>query len=64
VGSYLLADGNRSLEATSGGERTYWRGVPFSPGLVRGPVRVVLTPGQFDRIAPGDALVTRSTNPG
>ena len=56
--------GNRPLEATSGGERTCWRGVPVSPGLVRGPVRVVLTPGQFDRIAPGDVLVTRSTDPG
>jgi phosphoenolpyruvate synthase/pyruvate phosphate dikinase len=64
VGSYSSTDGNRPLEATSGGERACWRGVPVSPGLVRGPVRVVLTPGQFDRIAPGDVLVTRSTDPG
>jgi len=60
----LEASGNRPLEATSGGERTCWQGVPVSPGLVRGSVRVVLTPGQFDRIAPGDILVTRSTDPG
>ena len=32
--------------------------------MVRGLVRVVLTPGQFERIAPGDILVTRSTDPG
>jgi phosphoenolpyruvate synthase/pyruvate phosphate dikinase len=64
VGSYSPADGNRPLEVTSEGERTCWWGVPVSPGLVRGPVRVVLTPDQFDRIAPGDVLVTRSTDPG
>jgi len=56
--------GNRPLEVTSEGEAGRWQGVPVSPGLVRGPVRVVLAPGQFDRIAPGDILVTRSTDPG
>jgi pyruvate,water dikinase len=59
--------GNRPLEAIPEDEEkevSRWRGVPVSPGLVRGPVRVVLTPGQFDRIAPGDILVTRSTDPG
>jgi pyruvate,water dikinase len=56
--------GNRPLELPfeNGVER--WRGVPVSPGLVRGPVRVVLTPDQLDRTAPGDILVTRSTDPG
>ena len=56
--------GNRPLEVASADEAGHWRGVPVSPGLVKGPVRVVLTPGQFDRIAPGDVLVTRSTDPG
>jgi phosphohistidine swiveling domain-containing protein len=56
--------GNRPLEITSDEKVGRWQGVPVSPGLVRGPVRVVLTPGQFGRIAPGDILVTRSTDPG
>jgi pyruvate,water dikinase len=61
--------GNRPLKITSeeedkGEKEDRWQGVPVSPGMVRGPVRVVLTPGQFERIAPGDILVTRSTDPG
>ncbi len=56
--------GNRPLESTSKVGARRWKGVPVSPGLVRGTVRVVLTPGQFDRIASGDILVTRSTDPG
>jgi phosphohistidine swiveling domain-containing protein len=56
--------GNRPLESASEVGARRWKGVPVSPGLVRGTVRVVLTPGQFDRIAVGDILVTRSTDPG
>jgi phosphohistidine swiveling domain-containing protein len=56
--------GNRPLESTFEVGARRWKGVPVSPGLVRGTVRVVLTPGQFDRIAVGDILVTRSTDPG
>jgi pyruvate,water dikinase len=56
--------GNRPLESAQEAGARSWKGVPVSPGLVRGTVRVVLTPGQFDRIAVGDILVTRSTDPG
>ena len=56
--------GNHPLDAVTKGEPDRWQGVPVSPGLVRGPVRVVLSPGQFDCIEPGDILVTRSTDPG
>jgi pyruvate,water dikinase len=56
--------GNRPLEVGAEPEAGRWQGVPVSPGLVRGMVRVVLSPGQFERIAPGDILVTRSTDPG
>jgi phosphohistidine swiveling domain-containing protein len=56
--------GNRPLEPSFVKEMKRWRGVPVSPGLVRGPARVVLTPDQLDRTAPGDILVTRSTDPG
>ncbi len=41
-----------------------WRGRPVSPGVAHGPARVVLSPQQFDKIRPGDVLVTRSTDPG
>ncbi len=56
--------GNRPLEPAPEERVEHWQGVPVSPGLVRGPARVVLSPGQFNRIAPGDILVTRSTDPG
>ena len=41
-----------------------WHGRAVSPGVARGPARVVLSPQQFDKIRPGDVLVTRSTDPG
>jgi phosphohistidine swiveling domain-containing protein len=56
--------GNRPLEIGAEPKAGRWHGIPVSPGLVRGAVRVVLTPGQFERVAPGDILVTRSTDPG
>jgi rifampicin phosphotransferase len=40
------------------------RGQPVSPGLARGPVRIVTTPDQLDRIIAGDILVTRGADPG
>ena len=56
--------GNRPLEPLFKKGERHWQGVPVSPGLVRGPARVVLTPAQLERVAPGDILVTRSTDPG
>jgi len=56
--------GNRPLESPLENGMKRWHGVPVSPGLVRGPARVVLTPDQLDRTGPGDVLVTRSTDPG
>jgi phosphohistidine swiveling domain-containing protein len=41
-----------------------WQGQPVSPGVGRGPARIILTPHDFDRIAAGDVLVTRSVDPG
>jgi pyruvate,water dikinase len=40
------------------------RGVPVSPGIARGPARLITSPSQFDRIRPGDILVTRTADPG
>jgi phosphohistidine swiveling domain-containing protein len=56
--------GNRPLEPARQEEVDRWQGVPVSPGLVRGPVRVIHTPGEFGRLEPGDILVARSTDPG
>jgi len=55
--------GNRPLEAPGEGEQVLV-GRPVSPGLRRGPVRVVSTPRQFSKVQAGDILVTRSTDPG
>ncbi|MCR4408023.1 MAG: PEP-utilizing enzyme [Anaerolineae bacterium] len=55
--------GNQPLAEAVANE-TRWRGRAVSPGVARGPARVVLSPQQFDKIRPGDVLVTRSTDPG
>jgi len=55
--------GNQPLAEAGSGEG-HWRGRAVSPGMAHGPARVVLSPQQFDKIAPGDVLVTRSTDPG
>jgi pyruvate,water dikinase len=39
------------------------RGTGASPGVVRGPARVVHNSTEFDRIMPGDVIVCASTNP-
>jgi phosphohistidine swiveling domain-containing protein len=39
------------------------RGTPGSPGAHIGPARVVLSTEEFERVQPGDVLVTRTTNP-
>ncbi len=40
------------------------RGQPVSPGLARGPARLVTTPDQLDEISRGDILVTHGADPG
>jgi len=39
------------------------RGVPCSPGKVRGPARVVLSLAQADKLQPGDVMVAPTTMP-
>lgn len=41
-----------------------YAGLPVSPGVARGPARIVLSPDRLDRIRPGDVLVTRGADPG
>ncbi|MBX7097519.1 MAG: hypothetical protein K1X89_07400 [Myxococcaceae bacterium] len=39
------------------------KGLGVSAGVVEGPVRVVFGPGDFERLRPGDVLVTPTTSP-
>lgn len=55
--------GNRPLDTSEGREQVLV-GRPVSPGLKRGPVKVVDTPHQFSKIQAGDIMVARSTDPG
>jgi pyruvate,water dikinase len=38
-------------------------GIPASPGVARGPVRLVAYASQLDRVVPGDVLVCEATSP-
>jgi pyruvate,water dikinase len=40
------------------------QGLGISPGLVRGRTRVLRSPGEGDRLRPGEILVARATDPG
>lgn len=55
--------GNRPLPAKDAAAGGSFQGIPVSPGLGRGPARVVLSPDQFAEIRPGDVLVTRGADP-
>jgi phosphohistidine swiveling domain-containing protein len=55
--------GNRPLDISEGEEQVLV-GRPVSPGLKRGPVKIVSTPRQFSKVQAGDIMVTRSTDPG
>ena len=52
---------DQELTAASAGEEL--QGVSGSPGNVRGVARVILDPGEPDRLEPGDILVAPSTDP-
>ena len=55
--------GNRPLDVSERSEQVLV-GRPVSPGLKRGPVKVVSTPRHFSKVQAGDIMVTRSTDPG
>jgi len=55
--------GNRPLDVSEGREQVLI-GRPVSPGLKQGPVKVVITPRQFNKVRAGDIMVTKSTDPG
>ncbi len=55
----LFLQGDKPL-----GEKAAWEGIPVSPGIASGPVKVVLTPSGLDKVQPGDILVVRAIDPG
>jgi pyruvate,water dikinase len=56
--------GNRPLVDEDSLGAACFHGLPVSPGVGSGPARVILIPSQFERIRPGDVLVTRGADPG
>ncbi|MBC7262874.1 MAG: hypothetical protein H5T64_00775 [Chloroflexi bacterium] len=56
--------GNRPLYERLEATHEEWIGRAVSPGVARGRAVVVLQPGQFDKVSPGDILVTISPDPG
>ncbi|MDQ7029750.1 MAG: PEP-utilizing enzyme [Ardenticatenia bacterium] len=54
--------GHRPLVTEGGG--TVWVGRPVSPGVARGPARVVRSPAEFQRVRAGDILVAPAVDPG
>jgi pyruvate,water dikinase len=50
-------------EAGAAGGNTLLRGIPGSPGVAEGPVRIVRDSAEFGELRPGDVLVAPYTNP-
>jgi phosphohistidine swiveling domain-containing protein len=57
-------EGDRPILPPDTATELMLQGLPVSPGVARGPARIVLSPAQFDRVRPGDILVTRGADPG
>ncbi len=59
----FLQGNNPITEAGATALKTLY-GLPVSPGVALGPARIITSPNQFGKIAPGDILVTRGADPG
>ncbi|HOW67835.1 MAG TPA: PEP/pyruvate-binding domain-containing protein [Candidatus Paceibacterota bacterium] len=59
----LFLQGNTPWLEEGESARDDWRGQPISPGRAKGMARVILNPGQFERLQPEDILVTRGADP-
>jgi len=55
--------GNRPLISRADSSNC-WQGKAVSPGLARGPVKVVISPERLAELKAGDILVTRGADPG
>jgi phosphohistidine swiveling domain-containing protein len=58
----IMGPDNRDA-ATGGPQAQEVRGLPASPGTYTGPVRVIRTEAEFDRLRSGDVLVCPVTSP-
>jgi pyruvate,water dikinase len=56
-------DGYPAMFGAKPSERAIVSGVPASPGIASGPVRVIRGPHEFDRLQPGEVLVAPFTAP-
>jgi pyruvate,water dikinase len=56
--------GNEPYRETEQDDAHILRGCPVSPGVARGPARVVTSPRELDRVVAGDILVTWGADPG
>ncbi|MGQ9492540.1 MAG: PEP/pyruvate-binding domain-containing protein [Anaerolineae bacterium] len=56
--------GNQPLSIETGGRDRQFHGQAVSPGLAKGPVVVLLSPSEFNKVKPGDVLVARGVDPG
>ncbi|TVS09555.1 MAG: hypothetical protein EA424_26885 [Planctomycetaceae bacterium] len=59
----ITSTGESLYAAASDGEEGGLRGIPVSPGVHEGPVKVLLHPEEGDRLEKGDILVATGTNP-
>ncbi len=56
-------DQDQSALVVSGGKKPLVVGSPASPGVGVGPVKIVLSPSQINKVEVGDVLVAPQTNP-
>lgn len=59
--SYMSQQGDRHEVAHT--HLVLLKGDPASPGIVSGPVKVILSAKEIDKVQPGDILVAPQTNP-
>ncbi|WP_455378397.1 PEP/pyruvate-binding domain-containing protein [Petrachloros mirabilis] len=55
---------NEHRESVLPGSETVLRGVPISPGMVTGTVRLVRLPSEWNKVHPGDIIVAPVIDPG
>lgn len=58
-----MVDGYPAMFGAKVSETAIVSGVPASPGIATGPVRIIRGPHEFDRLQPGDVLVAPFTAP-
>jgi pyruvate,water dikinase len=52
-----------ATKATIEGNKPILTGAPASPGIAAGPVKIIFSPNEIDKVKKGDVLVAPQTNP-